>query len=101
MPVYHWPTKDPDGIPRLRSSARHAPPRVYKNSPRRDRLIYKAIRRSNRRWDLYAALVKSGQLQWEVSSKTREWRLVLENGKLLEKFRKLEYMLERRERLEL
>lgn len=68
--------------------------------PRRARLINGALLRSQRRWDRYTEKVRLEGLPWEMSKKTQEWRLVIQNGRLVRGLRRLpEYVPERNERL--
>lgn len=72
---------------------------VDENAPRRARLINKALQRSARRWDLYGQVVKENEMPWEKSKKTQEWRLVIQNGRLVRGLRKLGEVEERHDRL--
>lgn len=56
---------------------------------RRGRMIHAALLRSSRRWDTYAARVVAEELDGEASAKTHEWRLILQNGRLLRRIRGL------------
>lgn len=67
---------------------------------RRARMISKALLRAQRRWDAYGLIVSLNQLPWEKSKKTPEWRLIIQNGRLLRGLRNLPINIrERRERL--
>ena len=58
-------------------------------SSRRARLISKALLRAQRRWDAYGLIVSLNSMPWEESKKTKEWRLIIQNGRLLRGIRKL------------
>jgi hypothetical protein len=63
-------------------------------------VINKALLRAVRRWDTYAAKVRKYELNGEKSEETREWRLILQNGKLIDSLRRLpSNVKERKDRL--
>lgn len=101
MPSYKF-TKGPkrrqhDEYPSLR---RRGVPTDLRRLPRRDRVISKALHRAVRRWDTYAGVVRAGELDGDASAKTPEWRLIVQNGRLLKRLRGLDdYVMERSERL--
>lgn len=99
MPIaYTWMKKHKFGVPE--SGRRGLSHKVNEKAPRRDRVISKALLRAVRRWDLYADRVKSEKLDGRASSKTIEWSLILENGRLIRNLRRMDYIPERSERLE-
>jgi hypothetical protein len=45
-------------------------------------------------------VVKENEMPWEESKRTQEWRLVIQNGRLVRGLRKLEFVEERKDRLD-
>jgi hypothetical protein len=87
----------PDAYPHLRKVPRR--PRGSGPPSRRARVIHKALLRADRRWDTYAAKVRKYSLPWEKSKKTKEWRLIVQNSRLIRRLRKMPKMVERSVRL--
>lgn len=102
MPNYHFTAgpkrkRQHDEYPALRRRGVRSDTRWLS---RRDRVITKALLRAVRRWDTYAARVRKYELTGQESEKTHEWRLILQNGRLIDGLRRLpRNVKERRDRL--